>query len=62
MIKLKSLNGLVAVNIILMVWTIFLLAIFKGLGGTELLFLIIGNISGWMGAIVYFFFRKPPTP
>lgn len=61
MVKLKSINGLVAINIILMAWSILFLVLLKGLGGEQAIFLIIGYIGGWMSSLVYFFFRKPPT-
>lgn len=62
MIKLKSINGLIAVIMIALGIAVLLLILLKGLGGEQAVFLILGYVGGWVSSIVYFFFRKPPTP
>lgn len=60
MLDWKSPNTVIALAFITLAIFIFLLVLFKGLGGEQAVFLILGYIGGWVSSIVYFFFRKKP--
>jgi hypothetical protein len=60
MIDWKSPNTVIALAFIALTFFIFLMALFKGMGGEQAVFLILGYIAGWCGSIVLFFFRKRP--
>ncbi len=56
----KSPNAIIALVFIVFTLGLFALIVWKGLGGNEALFLIIGHTAAWIEIIVYFFFRKKP--
>jgi hypothetical protein len=56
----KSPNAIIALVFIIFTLGLFALIVWKGLGGNEALFLIIGHTAAWIEIIVYFFFRKKP--
>jgi len=59
-VKLKSVNGLIAVLLIVVTAAVFLVVLLRGLGGNEAVFLILGYLAGWLNSVVLFFFRKSP--
>lgn len=61
MIKLMSINGMIAIAFIVFGMVIMGLIVLTNRGGNEALFAILGFIGGWLNSIVLFFFRKPPT-
>ena len=61
MLDWKSPNTIIAFGFIAFAIVVFLLVLFKGLGGNEAIFLILGYIGGWINSIVLFFFRKKPS-
>ena len=60
MIGWKTPNAVIAGLLILFSFVVFLLVLFKGLGGEQAVFLILGYVGGWVSSIVLFFYRKSP--
>ena len=61
MLDLKSPNFILAITFIVFTMSIFSFVIWRQLGGTEALFLIIGHIAAWAEFIFIFYFRKKPS-
>ncbi len=56
-----NMNAALALVIIILAFAIVGYIVVAGAGGSEALFLIIGNISGWCGSVVLYYFRKKPS-
>jgi len=56
----KSPNTIIALALIAFSFFVFLLVLFRGLGGDNAVFAILGYIAGWISSVVLFFFRKAP--
>ena len=55
-----KIRGIIAFTLIAFVMALFSVVIWKQLGGTEALFLIIGHTAAWAELVVFFYFRKKP--
>lgn len=60
MLKLNSPNFILAITFIIFTMSLFSIIIWRGLGGNEALFAILGHVAAWAEFIFIFFFRKKP--
>lgn len=62
MIPIKSPNFILALVFVLCTLALFGIIIWRQLGGSEALFLIIGHTAAWVEFVGIFYFRKAPQP
>ena len=61
--QLLKANFVLALIFVLFTMALLFIIVWRGLGGDEALFLIIGHTAAWVEMIVIFYFRKkPPEP
>jgi hypothetical protein len=57
----KSPNAILALILIMLGFGLLYLVLFRGLGGNEAVFAILGYLAGWLNSIILFFYRRAPN-
>jgi len=56
----KSPNAILGAVLLIFTFSLFMIVVWKGLGGPEALFLIIGHVAAWAEILIIFLWRKKP--